>query len=107
MGPTITLAAGGIATELYRDRSLRMAPISEEQAWQMINEVKACRLLAGYRGRERGDLKALATLLVNASKLLEAPEIILEAEVNPVIVKRDGEGVVAVDALVRLCGAPV
>lgn len=107
MGSTIMLAAGGVATELYRDRSLRMAPISEEQAWQMIDEVKACRLLAGYRGRQRGDLKALATLLVNASRLSEAPEIILEAEVNPVIVKRDGEGVVAVDALVRLCGAPV
>ena len=103
MGPTVVLAAGGIATELYRDRSLRLAPVDLATAEAMIAEVKALRLLSGFRGRPPADLAAVARLVVALSHLATlADPLVVEAEVNPVVVKADG--VVAVDALVRLAG---
>jgi succinyl-CoA synthetase beta subunit len=96
------LAAGGILAEIHRDRSLRLAPVDLATAQEMIGEVKALQALAGYRGRPAGDLAALAQALVALSQLAVADEPIIEAEVNPLIVKPQGQGVVAVDALVRL-----
>ena len=112
VGPIVMLAAGGVLTEIYRDRSLRLAPVNPETAKDMIAEVKAMKALAGYRGKEAGDLDALANAIVALSQLALAKDVVVaEAEINPVIVRRAGEGVVAVDALVRLAcpirGAPV
>jgi succinyl-CoA synthetase beta subunit len=67
----------------------------------MIAEVRGLRLLDGYRGKPRGDLDALAHAIVALSRLADDPSI-AEAEVNPLIVGEAGEGVAAVDALVRL-----
>ncbi len=103
VGPTIMLAAGGILAEIHRDRSLRLAPIDLDVAREMIGEVKALKALAGYRGKPRGDLDALAKALVALSQLAvsDGPAV-AEAEINPLIVRSEGQGVVAVDALVRL-----
>jgi len=101
VGPLIMLAAGGIMTEIYRDRSLRLAPVDLAQAREMIEEVRALRPLAGFRGRPEGDLEALARAVAALSTLATLEEPVLEAEVNPLIVRAAGEGVVAVDALVR------
>lgn len=98
-GLVVMLAAGGILAEIHGDRSLRLAPVSRLEAEAMIGEVKALRALAGYRGRPRGDLAALAEAIVAISRA--GPEI-AEAEINPLIVCADGEGVVAVDAVLRL-----
>jgi len=103
VGPLVMLAAGGILAEVYRDRSLRLAPVGIEDAQAIIGEVAALKALAGYRGRPPGDLGALAQALVALSQLAIADgPAVLEAEVNPLIVKSPGQGVVAVDALVRL-----
>jgi acyl-CoA synthetase (NDP forming) len=68
-----------------------------------VREVTALKALAGFRGRPPGDLDALAAALVALSRLAVADgPAIAEAEVNPLIVRRKGQGVVAVDALVRL-----
>src|SRR6056297_1059543 len=103
VGPIVVLSAGGIAAELHRDTSLRLAPIDRETAREMIAEVRATRLLTGFRGRPSGDLDALAGVLVAMSKLAAGthPEV-TEAEVNPLVVMADGQGAVAVDALFRL-----
>jgi succinyl-CoA synthetase beta subunit len=101
VGPLVMVAAGGIFTEIYRDRSLRLAPVDLEAARAMIAEVRGLRLLDGYRGKPRGDLDALAHAIVALSRLADDPSI-AEAEVNPLIVGEAGEGVAAVDALVRL-----
>ncbi|MGI4806684.1 MAG: acetate--CoA ligase family protein, partial [Janthinobacterium lividum] len=98
VGPVILVAAGGTATEIYGDRSVRLAPIDRETAEAMIAEVKGFALLRGFRSRPRGDLDALADALVALSQLALRPEI-AECEVNPLIVRREGEGVVAVDAV--------
>jgi len=101
VGPLVMIAAGGVLAEIYRDRSLRLAPVDLATAHEMIGEVAALKALAGYRGRPAGDLDALAKALVGLSRLAGSSDV-LEAEVNPLIVKRKGDGVVAVDALVRM-----
>ncbi|CAG9260111.1 acyl-CoA synthetase (NDP forming) [Paraburkholderia unamae] len=103
VGPVVMLAAGGVYTELYRDRSLRLAPVDLDEARAMVAEVKGLRALEGYRGKPRGDLDALARTVVAMSRLATLSDVcVVEAEVNPVMVKREGEGVLAVDALVRI-----
>jgi acyl-CoA synthetase (NDP forming) len=98
-GPLVMVAAGGILTELYRDRSLRVAPVDLATANDMIAEVRGLQALAGFRGRPKGDLDALAAAIVALSQLAADPSV-AEAEINPLIVCADG--VVAVDALVKL-----
>src|SRR5690606_36300370 len=103
VGPLVMLAAGGVLTEIYRDRSLRLAPITLDSAWDMIGEVKALQALAGYRGRPAGDLGAVAHTLVAVSQLALVDDVtILEAEINPLLVLPASQGVLAVDALVSL-----
>jgi acyl-CoA synthetase (NDP forming) len=102
-GPLVMLAAGGILAEIHRDRSLRLAPVDLTEAKAMIGEVAALKALAGFRGRPPGDLDALAQALVALSRLAVADgPTVAEAEVNPLIVREQGQGVIAVDALVRL-----
>ncbi len=98
-GPMVMLAAGGIYTEIYRDRSLRLAPIDLATAHEMIAEVRGLKVLAGYRGKPAGDLDTVARAVVALSRLADDPTV-CEAEVNPLLVRADG--VVAVDAVVRL-----
>ncbi|HEY4351691.1 MAG TPA: acetate--CoA ligase family protein [Paraburkholderia sp.] len=106
VGPIVMLAAGGVLTEIYRDRALRLAPIDRTAAFEMIDEVRALKALGGYRGKPRGDLEALADALVALSQLATKPALrVLEAEINPLIVRAEGEGVVPVDALVRVAAS--
>jgi succinyl-CoA synthetase beta subunit len=103
VGPLVMVAAGGVFTEIYRDRSLRLAPVDLESAREMIAEVRGLALFKGLRGRPAGDLNALAHALVALSQLAHDPAVV-EAEINPLIVRSDG--VIAVDALVRLAENP-
>jgi len=99
VGPLVLVGAGGRLAELYQDYALRLAPVSEEEAAAMIETVKGLATLRGYRGLPRGDIPALARTLAALSRLaLVTGQPVAEAEINPLIVKR--EGVVAVDGLV-------
>jgi acyl-CoA synthetase (NDP forming) len=100
VGPMITVAAGGELAEVYRDAALRPAPVSVEEAALMIAQVKAFALLRGYRGAPKGDLPALAQVVAAVSQLALVREI-EEAEINPLLVREQGEGVVMLDALIR------
>ena len=100
-GPMVMLAAGGIWAEVMRDRSIRLAPVSLATAHDMVREVRLLQTVAGLRGKPRGDLDALARAIVNLSQLALRPDLrIREAEVNPLMVLAEGQGVLAVDALV-------
>ena len=101
VGPLVMVAAGGIYTEIYRDRSLRLAPVDAGTAAEMIAEVQGLKAIAGYRGKPAGDLGALAEAIAALSQLA-ADRSVSEAEINPLIVRPRGEGVVAVDAVVRM-----
>jgi acyl-CoA synthetase (NDP forming) len=104
VGPVMMVAAGGLFAEVARDRSLRLAPVDLAEAREMIAEVRALAPLAGYRGRSRGDLDALAQAIVALSRLAGDPAVV-EAEINPLIVRPAGASVVAVDTLVKLAGS--
>jgi acyl-CoA synthetase (NDP forming) len=99
VGPVVVLGVGGVLAELYHDFALRLAPVTAEVAMGMIDEVKGLAPIRGYRGLARGDVTALAQAVSRFSQLAGVDEI-AEAEINPLLVKAEGEGVVAVDGLV-------
>jgi len=101
VGPVVMLGAGGIAAELQPQTSLRIAPVTPDTARGMIEELKPLGVLRGYRGLPRGDCDALAAA-VRAMSLLALLDgrTVSEAEINPLIVLAEGEGVFAVDGLV-------
>jgi acyl-CoA synthetase (NDP forming) len=104
VGPLVLVGAGGTLAELYRDFALRLAPVTQDEAREMIAEVRGFAPLRGYRNAPRGDLESLARAVVAFSGFAARPEV-TEAEINPLIVKSDG--VVGVDVLVVLReGAP-
>ena len=102
VGPVVVLGVGGVLAEIYRDLALRLAPVTEEEAGRMIEEVKGLAAIRGYRGLPRGDTAALARAVSAFSQLAHLERRVAEAEINPLIVKPEGEGVVAVDGLLVL-----
>jgi hypothetical protein len=104
VGPIVVVGAGGVLAEVYRDAEVRMAPVSEGEAEEMIAKVKGFAAMRGYRNLPRGDVAALAKAVAAVSRLaLAKGRPVLEAEINPLLVK--ASGVVALDALVAFKGA--
>ena len=99
VGPLVLVGMGGRLAEIYRDTALACAPVDEVEALAMIAKVKGFAILSGYRNLPKGDLAALAKVVVAVSRLaLLEGQSVAEAEINPLKVSVDG--VVAVDALV-------
>jgi acetate---CoA ligase (ADP-forming) len=99
VGPVVLVGAGGTLAEIYQDFAIRLAPVTEDEAREMIAEVKGLAPIRGYRNLPRGDIKALARAVSALSRLcLIENRPVAEAEINPLIVKSDG--VAAVDGLV-------
>ncbi|MDH3715363.1 MAG: acetate--CoA ligase family protein, partial [Gammaproteobacteria bacterium] len=97
-GPVVVLGAGGILAEVYSDVATRLAPVDLATAQEMIEEVAGLAPVRGYRSQPPGDRDALAAAVQAFSELARiARPRVLEAEINPLLVKHDG--VVAVDAL--------
>jgi acyl-CoA synthetase (NDP forming) len=95
-GPVVLVGLGGILAELLKDTALRLAPVSEDAARRMLQEIRGYPLLKGFRGRPGVDLEALASLIATVSRLAsELP--IAELDLNPVILKAGGRGAVTVD----------
>ncbi len=98
VGPVVVLGVGGVLAEIRRSIAVRLAPVSLEDAHAMIAEVPELRVLSGYRNLPRGDVAALARAVRDLSLLALATGV-SEAEINPMIVKAEGQGCVAVDGL--------
>ncbi len=100
-GMTLTVGLGGVLTELYKDVSHRVLPVDAAMARDMLGELKAFPLLTGYRGRPLGDVEAACRAIAGFSRaVLALQEQADEFEVNPLLVKEQGQGVRALDALV-------
>ena len=86
--------------ELLRDVVTRIAPVSVADAKEMIGEVRTLRVLAGYRSLPEGDIESLAQAISSLSTLalVDQPGL-RDVEINPLLVKPKGEGVVALDVL--------
>ena len=106
-GPAVVLGLGGIFVEILKDTTVEMAPLSHDDALAMIHRLKAAPILLGARGRMRGDVEALAAFLVRLSHFAVANSGTFRAlDLNPIIVKAEGEGVVAVDIAVETSDIP-
>jgi acetate---CoA ligase (ADP-forming) len=100
VGPVVTVGMGGTLAEIYRDFALRLAPVTAAEAGEMIAQVRGLAVLRGFRGKPAGDVAALADAVARISALAHLPAVV-EAEINPLIVRPAGHGVIAVDGLVR------
>jgi acyl-CoA synthetase (NDP forming) len=101
-GPLVLVAAGGIQAEVLRDTAVALAPVDEEGAEALIRSLAAKPLLTGTRGRPPLDVAAAARAVASLSRFAAAHPEIAEVEVNPLLVRRVGEGAVGLDARVVL-----
>jgi acyl-CoA synthetase (NDP forming) len=99
-GPVLACGAGGTATELLKDVSVRITPITRGDAERMVRELKTFPLLDGYRGAPKADVPALEDVLLRVSAMVDALPQIAEMDLNPLIVHTNGA--VVVDARIRL-----
>jgi acyl-CoA synthetase (NDP forming) len=102
-GQLLVLGAGGVLTELLRDSVSLLPPFSAAGVEAALGRLRVAPLLAGFRGRPPGDVAALVEAVLACTRYAEANlERLAELDLNPIIVRPRGSGVVAVDALVRL-----
>jgi acyl-CoA synthetase (NDP forming) len=100
-GPAVVFGLGGVLVEALRDVSIRMAPLSERDARDMILEIRTARVLQGFRGRPPADVDALARTMVRLSQIAWwLRDTVREVDINPLKVLPAGQGVKCVDALV-------
>ena len=101
-GPVVLFGLGGVYVELFQDVAMRVAPVSEAEAAEMIKQIRGGALLTGFRGRPPADTASLKRLIVAFSQILiESPEI-KELEINPLTVLVAGSGCIAVDARMQV-----
>jgi acyl-CoA synthetase (NDP forming) len=105
-GPVLSLGTGGIAVELFRDVIHLALPVSPDQVREAIARLKLATLLRGFRGKPAADADALTVAAVRFGDMFLATPDVTEFEVNPLIVRPAGQGVVAVDALVARQAKP-
>jgi len=102
-GSLVVLGLGGILVELLRDKSLRLSPISLDEAYSMISELKGKSLLEGFRGREKSDIDSLAHVLVQVGRMAtDLGEILVSLDLNPLMVLPGKGGVRVVDVLMEV-----
>lgn len=100
-GPAIMFGLGGIFVELFKDVSFRIAPITTQDAQDMIHEIKALPMLRGFRGGPKVNLSLIVDVLKKVSKLsMDYQEDILEIDLNPIFAYEDK--LLTVDARVIL-----
>lgn len=99
-GPLVACGAGGTAVELMKDVSVRLTPLTESQADEMIRGLATFPLLDGYRGRPKADVGALRDLLLRVSALAEDLPEVVALDLNPVVLGSKGAWVV--DARIRV-----
>jgi len=100
-GPVIMVGLGGIFVEVLKDFALRLLPIDEAEAREMLSELKGYPVLKGVRGQPPRDVDALVRAITGLSEVfLSCRSVLSDLEVNPLIVRQAGRGVAAVDVRV-------
>ena len=89
-GPALMFGLGGVFVEVLKDVTFRIAPISEEEALEMIEGVRAYPLLKGYRGSPPADINAIVEILLATSRLVMEHTEIRELDLNPIVVYEKG-----------------
>jgi len=101
-GPVIIVGAGGIYTELMNDSVTLLLPLKKSIILKSINDLKISKLLKGLRGKPEGDIQATVQAIMKLGKFAEKnASRLIEADINPLIVRPKGKGVIAADALIH------
>jgi len=104
-GPLLMFGLGGIHVEVLQDVSFRVAPVSRREAAEMVREIRAYPLLAGFRGGEPADEEAILEAILRISRLsLDFPQI-MELDINPVMALPKGRGIRAIDCRMSIAEA--
>lgn len=102
---TVTVGIGGVGVEIYADVASAAAPVTRDRARQLIRSLRGAPLLEGHRGRHPRDIDAAAQVVQQLSLLASAlGDQLDEAEINPLVVRGEGEGAMALDFMLRLSG---
>ena len=101
LGPVLVVGAGGVTAEAVRDVSSSVLPLTRERARQMLDRLRIAPLLDGWRGQPAVDREAIVDVLLRVAEIAGTGELV-EMDVNPLLARP--EGVVGLDALVRLAG---
>ena len=89
-GPAVMFGIGGVTVELMKDVSFRLAPVTREEAFEMMGEVKGFPILTGFRGQTIKDLGAIADALIKLGEIMGSIDGLKELEINPLIVHERG-----------------
>jgi acetyl coenzyme A synthetase (ADP forming)-like protein len=106
-GPIVVCGAGGTLVELLKDVTVRITPLTDQDASEMIRSLKTFPLLNGYRGGPRYDIAALEQVILRVGALVDDIPEIGELDFNPVIVLPEGQGVSLVDVRIRVAETPL
>lgn len=98
-GPVLSIGSGGVAIELYRDVTYLALPVTPTQVETALKKLKLWTLLNGFRGAPRTDIPALVDAAVQFGNMILATPSLIEAEINPLLVRPEGKGLAAVDFL--------
>ena len=104
-GPLLACGAGGVLVELMRDVTVRITPVTDLDATEMLRSLRTFPILEGYRGSPRLDIEELESLLLRVSRMVEDIPHLGELDLNPVIVLPQGRGAVVVDARMKIVPA--
>lgn len=100
-GHGVVVGAGGVLVELMQDSAFALAPVTQQQAHELVAKTRASRLLAGYRGAPPADVAAFEDIVVRLGLICEAYADVIEAiDLNPVAVLPEGQGACVLDALI-------
>ena len=103
-GPVVVCGAGGTAAEVFKDVAIRIVPLTNQDADEMVRSLRTFPLLDGYRGRPKANVESLKDVLLRVATMVEAHPAIAELDLNPVIVTPEGS--VVADARIRIEAAP-
>ena len=100
-GKHIIVGGGGVFVELLQDSSVLILPVSREDIRQALSNLKVFKLLEGYRGGLKGDIEAVIDSVMSVIELIRT-NAVEELDINPLLVLKGSDGVVAADTLIKL-----
>ncbi|MCY1330836.1 Protein lysine acetyltransferase Pka [compost metagenome] len=107
-GPVLMFGLGGVQVEVLKDVAMRLVPLDRDEARSMVQELRGKAIFNGVRGAPPADVEALVDVLVCLSALADSQrDVVGEVDINPLLLMPQGQGAIALDALVLPVAAPV
>lgn len=101
-GPVILFGLGGIFVEVLKDVSFRITPLTRYDAETMLTEIRAAKILDGYRGTPPRDKEAIVDIILRLAKFMEEHESVTDVDLNPIMVFEVGKGAKVADARILI-----